>query len=79
MLRFLVSDAGLAGDTPNNNGWTPLHVAAYGGHLPVVEYLVSTAQVDINTRSYGKTALQWALDQNKTDVAAFLRANGAHE
>ena len=62
-----------------NNGWTPLHIAAYKGHLPVVEYLVSTAGVDINTPGFqGKTALQKALDRNKTDVVAFLRANGAH-
>ena len=63
-----------------NNGDTPLTIATYTGHLPVVEYLVSTAGVDINTPGYGgKTALHWALDQNKTDVVALLRSNVAHE
>ena len=57
-----------------------LHIAACNVHLSVVEHLVSTAGVDINTPgNSGKTALYWALNQNKTDVVALLRANGAHE
>ena len=88
---MMVSAAGLAGDTPNrpnNCGNAPLHIAAYKGHLPIVQFLICTVGVNVNIAvaeypictvsvdvdtvdTTGKTALQY--------VAAFLRANGAHE
>merc|ERR1711871_612802 len=42
-MGFLVSDAGLAGDTPKNNGATPVFIASQKGHLDIVRFLVSDA------------------------------------
>ena len=69
-------------DTPDNNGWLPLHEAARGGCTEAVKFLVETYRVaDINARTNGGdggTALWWAeqLPENH-EVIQILKRNGA--
>ena len=47
----------------DHNGWNPLHEAARGGHLDVVEYLLDEAGLGANERTHrgsGGTPLWWA-------------------
>ena len=77
----------LAGEDPNrfnpkgaHSHSTPLHQAAYGGHLEVARALVeagaSTTQKDV---LFGGTPLDWAEHGERAEVSDFLRAhsNGA--
>ena len=77
----------LAGEDPNrfnpkgaHSHSTPLHQAAYGGHLEVVRALVeagaSTTQKDV---LFGGTPLDWAEHGGRAEIADYLRAhsNGA--
>lgn len=34
----------------NNDGWTPLHRAAYSGHLEIVKLLVVEFKADVNDK-----------------------------
>ena len=63
----------------DNNGWTPLHEGARGGHLDVVEILVENG-ANLNEQSNrGETPLYWATKQHGEahPVAVFLRRLGA--
>ena len=52
---------------------TPLHRAAYKGHLSVVEYLVNQ-KADINAKDKdGKTPIQLANEYKHTNIADFLK------
>jgi ankyrin repeat protein len=60
-----------------NNGNTPLHQAAYRGHLGVVELLiVHGAEVNRRTNS-GVTPLDWAKRNGHSAVVRILLAHGA--
>jgi len=55
------------------NRRTPLHWASQGGHLKIVRYLIKKG-ADPMIRSYsGKTAYDYAIDTNHTDVSNYLR------
>lgn len=57
---------------------TPLHHAALGGHLAVVELLVAGgARLDIADRIYRSTPLGWARHHDRRDVVDLLLAHGA--
>ena len=62
---------GLAGADPSagdDDKWTPLHIAAYHGHLDVVKSLVAEG-VDVNRRvDEGQTALHMAAKNGHTEV-----------
>lgn len=50
------------------DGWTPLHVAAYQGHLDIVTMLIENgAKVNLNTHRYHKSALQLACEPINTE------------
>jgi len=61
----------------DQNGWTPLHAACFGGHLDIVKFLISEG-ADINALSDAmNTTLHWAIHsysdpQNKKEIIEFL-------
>jgi ankyrin repeat protein len=59
------------------NQWTPLHYAAYGGYTEIAAALISRG-ADVNAKDlWGRTPLQCARMQNKSDVVALLLEHGA--
>jgi Ankyrin repeats (3 copies) len=70
-------------DTPDSNGWLPLHEAARGGSTEVVKFLVEEVGIrDINARTNdgkGGNALWWAEYGLSADheVVKVLKRNGA--
>ena len=62
----------------DENLQSALHIAAYKGHLDVVESLVAFDRNIIDWKNkYGRTALIAAASTGKTDVVKFLLENGA--
>jgi len=64
----------------DENGWTPLHEGARGGHIQVVKYLVENgADVNERTGENGGTPLFWAKDRLEPDhpVISYLESLGA--
>ena len=47
VVQYLV-EQGASLDKAGNNGWTPLLVAAYEGHLEIVRYLLELCQILAN-------------------------------
>lgn len=63
----------------DHNGWTPLHEAARGGHVHVIQYLIEEG-ASINERTNngrGASALWWAEHKERTEAIAFLKKHGA--
>ena len=68
----------------DENGWSPLHEAARGGHTDAVRVLLEQGGVDPNLRTNGDrggTALYWAVKNHGEDhpVTLMLREHGALE
>ena len=60
----------------NEEGGTPLHLAAEEGHQQIVELLISK-NADINARdNKGKTPLDWAATWGLKETADLLRKHG---
>ena len=61
--------------------YTPLHFAASEGHKVIVELLI-TKGADVNVKSNvrgvntNKTPLDWAIEENHTEIADLLRKHG---
>lgn len=73
----------LTGDN-RPGGWpvhadaTPLHVAVMGGHLDVVALLLEGHSYQDNDRdAFGKTPLDWAVQNGNHDIARLLRDSQA--
>jgi ankyrin repeat protein len=61
----------------DGDGLTPLHKAAWNGHLEVAKRLLA-AGADINATDIdGYTPLTKATEQKKSNVVAYLRTKGA--
>jgi ankyrin repeat protein len=78
LLRRLIK-AGCPADRVNADlAPTPLMKAAQLGHIKCVEYLVTSAKVDLDAvDADNRSALDWAEVTDKKDVADFLRRKGA--
>jgi ankyrin repeat protein len=54
---------------------TPLHQAAWGGHIEVVRLLVERgANLDLKDVLWQGTPADWAQHEGRTDIEAYLRA-----
>ena len=58
-----------------DEGETPLHQAALGGHKEVAELLIVKG-ADLNAKSYGETPLDLAIRLGQTETADLLRKHG---
>ena len=52
---------------------TPLHWASSKGHLEVIKYLIKKGADPKIKSSDGKTAYDYAIDENHSDVSNYLR------
>ena len=62
----------------NNNNRSALGTAASNGHADVVWLLISS-RADLNVKGPWSIPFKEAIDDNKPEVAAILRAAGARE
>lgn len=76
-VKFLLGQ-GVRVDERNARGYSPLHAAAYTGHLDIVRLLVENG-ADINDQQNETrlSVLHAAAQTNNLAVAAYLLANGA--
>ncbi len=67
-----MEDAGADWSRPDTDDWLPLHLAAYHGHLSIVEYLVGLG-ADVNkSTDEGMTSLHMASSKGFTDIVRYL-------
>jgi len=61
------------------NGYTPIFMACFRGHLSVVTYLNENANVNVcDSGRDGETPLHGACKHGSTDVVEYLMKNGAN-
>ena len=73
LLVKLVRDYGCDVMANNNDGNTPLHLAALGGSLSTVCQLIDEFKCDPNTKgSKGRTPVHWAADKGHIDIVRKL-------
>lgn len=79
MTRLLLDKGANINDKENEDGQTPLHRAATKGHANIVEILLANG-ADVNAKdSRGRTALDLAQQQDRTEIVELLRKHGAKE
>lgn len=79
IARLLIAHGANVNATQAESGFTPLHEAALNGNLEFARLLLDHG-ADVNAKMKdGKTPLGFALEQNKSEMAAFLRERGAVE
>eukprot|EP00523_Entomoneis_sp_CCMP467_P015990 CAMPEP_0168786490 /NCGR_PEP_ID=MMETSP0725-20121227/11298_1 /TAXON_ID=265536 /ORGANISM="Amphiprora sp., Strain CCMP467" /LENGTH=1419 /DNA_ID=CAMNT_0008836639 /DNA_START=1268 /DNA_END=5527 /DNA_ORIENTATION=+ len=65
--------AGANVERPDNDGDTALAIACMAGHLNIVQYLVETAEANVNSRNKeGKTPLKWAQEKEHQSIELYL-------
>ena len=75
MITFLLDKSADINGTSDSES-TPLHGAAWKGHIEVAELLI-TKGADVNaTNKTGKTPLDWAIEQGHAGVATLIRNHG---
>lgn len=81
-VRFFIERKGLSVDATDSAGWTPLHRAAYNGHLETIKCLVDEkgARININNKRNEAllTPLHAAAMKGHTDVVQYLVEKGAN-
>ena len=69
-------DAGAEVNAKDENGWAPLHRAAYGGHEEIAELLISEG-ADVNAKdNSGYTPLDLAIRNERFETIDLLRTHG---
>lgn len=73
-----VLHAGTAPDSFYGEGATLLHMAAMGGHVPAIEWLLDRgAQINRSGGWFDVTPLHWAAEHGRAAAAGVLLKNGA--
>jgi ankyrin repeat protein len=79
IARVLIAHGANVNAMQADSGFTPLHEAALNGNLDFARLLLEHG-ADVNAKMKdGKTPLGFALEQHKSEMAAFLRERGAVE
>ena len=69
-------DKGVDVDAKDEEGWTPLHLAAYSDGKDIVELLIAVG-ADVNAKNnWIGTPLDWAIRGKHTEIAELLRKHG---
>ena len=76
-VKAEVSSNPKAVERKDSEGFTPLHVAAAGGHLDTVQYLLTSGTVLNAQGSRGETALYLAAGAGKPEIVEALLKAGA--
>ncbi|RYG64092.1 ankyrin repeat domain-containing protein, partial [archaeon] len=66
-----------ADETDYGEGWTPLHYAAYRGHLEVVQVLLSAGASVNSVNAFNFTPLYYGAQQGRKEVCNALMEYGA--
>ena len=75
VVAFLGSRGADVNAVDNNYWLSPLHRAAYNGHASVCTTLLALgADPAAKEKDYGKTALDWARQENEPECVAVLEA-----
>ncbi|XP_031560407.1 ankyrin repeat domain-containing protein 49-like [Actinia tenebrosa] len=78
LVEYSLNKNGSLHECQDQDGYTPLHRASYGGHLKIVELLVSRG-ANIGARTIdGWEPLHSACRWGQKDVAVYLLENGAN-
>jgi ankyrin repeat protein/DNA-directed RNA polymerase specialized sigma24 family protein len=79
LTKVLLDDTPELAKTRGSTGQTPLHHAAAGGYIGIIDLLLAD-RADINaqeTNKYGGTPLHWAVRHDRLDAVRHLLAKGA--
>lgn len=71
-LRDVISTQGLDEQHRDNSGWTPLHYAAFEGHIDVCEALLEAGAKIDETDNDGKSAIMLAAQEGHTSLVERL-------
>jgi len=74
-VKHLIANNNFAIDSPcNNNGATPLHIAAVNGRLDIVKLLVETFMCKLDVQdSNGQTSLDYAQNGHDKEIVSYLQ------
>jgi ankyrin repeat protein len=76
ILKLLLDAPGADIDTITHERRTLIHQAAKSGHTKLIEFLIAQG-VEVNpTTDVGKTPLDYAIEENKTEAAEYLESIG---
>ena len=75
VVRFLVEEGKADVDKVNKKNQTPINMAAYNGHLEVVQFLLGKGADCTIENQRGRTPLATAQKQGHAEVAAALKSH----
>ncbi|KAJ6016290.1 hypothetical protein N7540_010881 [Penicillium herquei] len=78
VLRFLVNEMGARINVANPNGNTALHLAALGGDLKIVRFLIDHGANQYTKDRLGANAIHWAVRGGHMETFRYLVAQRLH-
>jgi ankyrin repeat protein len=74
VFKSLLMNKFISPDAANSSGRTPLSLAAENGHDAIVEILLDTSGIDLESKDddWGKTPLAWAAENGRSGVIKLL-------